>query len=154
MPTKTSSHRDVLILTTVGTIAIICLLILFTNAQKTAQVPYEGPIENARLPNLEGRMLRGIQQTPEGVPVYDEERAFAEGIPFRSFSRVVDRIPTIYTACGEDYLHAGLRTKKDVESLIPNEYCSFYDELQVYCCSIPLLKIKDYENATDENAIH
>lgn len=148
-----NSSQSLLIISIAGIISITSLLFLFSNANLTGEV-YGGPIADGNFPYLEKRTLRGIDATPEGITVYDEDTAYAKGIPFRSYSRVPENVPSMYTACGDTYLDASLKIKKDVESLVDNEYCEYYPDLQVFCCFIPLLKTRDYANFVPAHTIH
>lgn len=123
-----------------GFIAIFSLIILFSDSQNTVSVVKDRAVKDAFLPYLDGRTLDGVKTTPEGIPVFDEERAYLEGVPFRSYSRVPDMIPTLFTSCGELLLESSLRIKKDIEmSVHKNSTCPYVPELMEYCCPLPYL---------------
>src|SRR3989338_11647504 len=94
------------ILGIVAVIAIVGLVLLFSGAKKTAQVAqgldkeYGGSLKDVEYPYLEGRSVGGSPVTPEGVVRSDEQKAYAEGVPYRTFSRVPDMIPSPQTTCG------------------------------------------------------
>src|SRR3989344_7563193 len=88
------------ILGIVAVIAIVGLILLFSGAKKTGQVVfagdklYGGSLSDVEYPYLENRPVKGVPVTPEGIEVADEETAYAEAVPYRTYSRVPDKIPT------------------------------------------------------------
>ena len=137
------------ILGIVAVIAIVGLVLLFSGAKKTAQVAsgldkeYGGALKGVEYPYLEGRTVKGgVGATPEGVLVSDEEKAYAEGVPYRTFSRVQDQIPTPQTTCGEGFFEVSVQSKERVESQTGMKCSEYVAALDAYCCPVPEMKTK------------
>lgn len=137
------------ILGIVAVIAIVGLVLLFSGAKKTAQVAtgldkeYGGAMKGVEYPYLEGRTVKGgVGATPEGVPVSDEQKAYAEGVPYRTFSRVQDQIPTPQTTCGAGFFEVSVNNKADFEANTGLKCSEYVAALDAYCCPVPNFKTK------------
>ncbi len=132
------------ILGIVAVIAIVGLVLLFSGAKKTAQVAtgldkeYGGAMKGVEYPYLEGRTVKGgVGATPEGVVVSDEQKAYAEGVPYRTFSRVQDQIPTPQTTCGDGFFEVSVQSKDRVEASTGAKCSEYVAALDAYCCPLP-----------------
>ena len=135
------------ILGIVAVIAIVGLVLLFSGAKKTAQVAtgldkvYGGALKGVEYPYLESRTVRGgVAATPEGVPVSDEQKAYSEGVPYRTFSRVVDQIPTPQTTCGEGFFEVPVQSKERVEASTGLKCSDYVAAIDAYCCPTPTFR--------------
>lgn len=148
------SHNGMLVVGVSAVLGIVGLLLLFSQVQSTAQVIYSGDkvyssgvLEAQEFPYLEGRRMGGVQTTPEGVRVATEVEAFEQGVPYRTFSRVLSRIPTLQTSCGEGFISTTLDGKRVYESEVRVTRGSATTEfkcmdrvesLGAYCCPVPV----------------
>lgn len=136
------------ILGIVAVIAIVGLVLLFSGAKKTAQVAtgldkeYGGSLKDVEYPYLEGRSVGGSPVTPEGVRRSDEQKAYAEGVPYRTFSRVPDQIPTPQTTCGEGFFEVAVQSKDRVEATTNIKCSDYVAAIDAYCCPIPAVRTK------------
>ncbi len=136
------------ILGIVAVIAIVGLVLLFTGAKKTGQVVlvgdkvYGGALKDVEYPYLEGRPAKGVPVTPEGIEVADEQTAYAEGVPYRTYGRVPDQIPTVQTTCGEGSFEVSVNFLRQFKDTYPDAQCSDYvASLDAYCCKVPQLNL-------------
>ena len=137
------------ILGIVAVIAIVGLILLFSGAKKTGQVVlagdklYGGSVSDAEYPYLENRPVKGVPVTPEGIQVADEETAYAEAVPYRTYSRVPDKIPSGQTTCGEGRFEVSGNFRDSFLRTYPDAQCSDYiATLDAYCCQVPSLNLR------------
>jgi len=133
----TDKHIALSILAIVAMIAVVGLLLFYSDA--TAQV-YGGALKETEYPYLEGRSAKGVPVTPEGIKVADEQTASAEAVPYRTYGRTPEHIPTALTACGEGYIGADVALYSILVDNYKESQCSdFNKQLSVWCCKIPTL---------------
>lgn len=137
------------ILGIVAVIAIVGLVLLFSGAKKTAQVSagldkvYGGALKDVEYPYLEGRTIGGgAATTPEGVRIAEEEKAYADGVPYRTFNRVPDMIPTPQTSCGEGFFPVSAQSKERFESATALKCSDYVAALDSYCCPVPQVQTR------------
>ena len=137
------------ILGIVAVIAIVGLVLLFSGAKKTAQVStgldkvYGGALKGEEWPYLEARTIGGgARVTPEGVPLAEEAAAYAEGVPYRTFSRVQDQIPTPQTTCGAGFFEVPVQSKQRVEASTGLKCSDYVAGIDSYCCPVPNVATK------------
>ena len=100
-------------------------------------------MKGVEYPYLEGRTIGGgAAATPEGVPFADEQKAYAEGVPYRTFNRVPDQIPTPQTSCGEGFFEVPIQSKERVEASTGQRCSAYVAALDSYCCPIPDLRTR------------
>ena len=127
-----------ILLAIVAAVAVVGLL-LITTSTTTSEV-YGGALKDAEFPYLEGRPAKGVPVTPEGIKVADEQTASAEAVPYRTYGRTPEHIPTYLTACGEGYIGADVALYRILVDTYKTTQCSdFNKELSVWCCKIPTL---------------
>ncbi len=124
------------LLAMVALIAVVGLLLLFSGA--TGQV-YGGALKGAEYPYVEGRSAKGVPFTPEGIKVVDEQTASAEAVPYRTYGRTPEHIPTVLTSCGEGYIGADVALYSVLVDTYRSSCSDFNRELGVWCCKIPTL---------------
>jgi len=133
------------ILGIVAVIAIVGLVLLFSGAKKTGQVAYTGvdkvyggALKDVEYPYLENRPAKGVPVLPEGVEVVDEQTAYAQGVPYRTYNRVPDQIPSTQTTCGEGSVEVSVNFLRQFKYTYPDAQCSDYvAALDAYCCKAP-----------------
>lgn len=137
------------ILGIVAVIAIVGLVLLFSGAKKTAQVAqgldkvYGGALKGEEYPYLEGRTVGGgARVTPEGVPFAEEATAYAEGVPYRTYSRVPDQIPATQTTCGANFFEVPVQSKQRVEASTGLKCSDYVAAIDSYCCPVPKIETK------------
>jgi len=92
------------VLGVVAVIAVVGLVLLFTNAQKTGQAVmpgdkvYGGGASEEQYPYLVDRKVGHRYDGEWGT----EDTAWQTGVPYRTYARSPAAIPTDYTSCGAD----------------------------------------------------
>ncbi len=134
-------NQDLAILGIVAVTAIVGLVLLFSGA--LTGLVYGGDLKDVEFPYLEGRSAKGVPVTPEGIKVADELTASQEGIPYRTYGRTPDHIPTVQTTCGEGSIEVSVNILQQWRDAHPETICGDYDqELRLWCCKIP--RLEDY----------
>lgn len=122
------------LLAMVALIAVVGLLLLFSGV--TGQV-YGGALKGSEYPYLDGRSATGVPVTPEGIKVVDQQTAAAEGIPYRTYGRTPEHIPTTLTSCGEGFIGVDAALYSVLVDTYRSSCSDFNKELGVWCCEIP-----------------
>ena len=134
-----SKNASLGILGVVAVLAVVGLVLMFSQAQTTAFGVYGGALKGEQYPNLEGRQVGG--PSDELSPEYGSEgQAWQTGAPYRTYARAPTNIPSQFTGCGSTEQLLGVVRAREFMDRYGVE-CRRAEpmpgQLLGFCCPIP-----------------
>ena len=102
---------------------------------------YGGALKEIKHPYLEARTAKGTPVTPEGIRTATEEEASAEAIPYKTYKRMPNQIPSELTSCREG-IEVTTNFLRRFRETYPNAECDYAEALDAYCCTVTGMRLR------------